>query len=262
MRPVPVLMYHHVNHHKGDMVTVTPEAFEGQMRYLSEAEYRILSLDDLVDYAMGEMPIAERAVAITFDDGYLDNYIFIYPILKRYNIKASIFIVTDWVDEASECLWEDDGNIPYHKEGKELIAEGQANKVIMNWDILREMVESGLVGIYSHTMSHRRCADLNEQELVRELKSSKLIIEDMLKRPCPYLSWPKGAYNKNSVRVAADVGYRALFTTMRGVARAGYDKNAIERVVVKDSIDWFKKRIRIYTNKLSSKLYLTLRGRD
>ncbi|HXW68843.1 MAG TPA: hypothetical protein VEJ88_04480, partial [Dissulfurispiraceae bacterium] len=66
---MPVLMYHHVNPHKGDIVTVTPEVFEGQMRYLSEAGYKALTLDELVSYIAGETVLKQRAVAVTFDDG-------------------------------------------------------------------------------------------------------------------------------------------------------------------------------------------------
>src|SRR3990170_5784941 len=91
MRPIPVFMYHHVNPNKDDMVTVVPDIFEAQMKFLAETGCRTLSADELVKSISGNMETAKKAVAITFDDGYLDNYQYAFPILKRYNIKAIIF---------------------------------------------------------------------------------------------------------------------------------------------------------------------------
>jgi len=111
MNPVPVFMYHHVSPHKGDMVTVAPDVFEAQMRFLAEAGYKTLRADEIVDYAatpalhsspLGGERMIRGTVAITFDDGYLDNYIYAFPVLKKYNIKATIFLVTDWVERSSE----------------------------------------------------------------------------------------------------------------------------------------------------------------
>jgi len=265
MRPVPVFMYHHVSPHKSDMVTVTPDVFEAQMRFLAEAGYKTLSADEVLDYILGMSAINEKAVAITFDDGYLDNYIYVFPILKKYNIKATIFIVTDWVEEASKAQGsrgKGQGVIaPSHQEGKELIAKGQTHQVIMNWDMVKEMQESGLIDFYSHTMTHRKCAELSDAELMRELQDSKRVIEQRLNEPCAYLCWPKGSHNANSIKIAKGVGYQALFTTKRGVVKTGSDKFSIERIAVKDDAGWFKERVRIYTNLLLSKLYLSIRGR-
>ena len=83
MRPVPVLMYHHINPHKGDMVTITPEAFEGQMEYLYRAGYRTLKIAELIAYINGGLTLTQKAAVITFDDGWLDNYMYAFPILKN-----------------------------------------------------------------------------------------------------------------------------------------------------------------------------------
>lgn len=281
MNPIPVFMYHHINQHKDDIVTITPEAFEAQMRFLTEQGYRTVSADEVVEFADPSSPLpsppyqrglggcGERgAVAITFDDGYLDNYIYAFPILKKYNIKAIIFLIVDWVEKASKGMGqraEGEGQelvAPSHSEGKELIANGHANKVMMNWDMVLEMQNSGLVDFYSHTTTHRKCAELSEEELTKELNDSKRIIEERLNRPCPYLCWPKGSYNENSVKIAKEAGYKALWTTIRGVVKTGSDKFFIERIVVKDDIGWFKNRVRIYTNNLFSKIYLAMRGNE
>ncbi|MDP2682711.1 MAG: polysaccharide deacetylase family protein [Deltaproteobacteria bacterium] len=261
MSPVPVFMYHHVNPHKGDMVTVTPGVFDAQMKFLSETGYRTLSAGELVEFAGGNLAINGKAVAVTFDDGYLDNYVYAFPVLKRYGIKATIFLATDWVEKASMVMNNGAISIPSHKEGKGLMSGNRFHKVVMNWDMIREMQESKLVEFYSHTMTHRKCAELPEDELKRELKDSKTIIEERLRRPCPYLCWPKGSYNESSIRIAKESGYKALFTTERDIVKHGSDRFHLGRIVVKDDIKWFKRKLLIYTNPLLTRLYLAVRGR-
>lgn len=262
---IPVFMYHHVSPHKDDMVTVTPDIFEAQMKFLSEAGYKTLSSDELVGLTIGSHKIQEKAVAVTFDDGYLDNYLYAFPVLKKYQVKAAIFIVTNWVEKSSEFKAQGSElmieKMPNHKDAKRLIEEGKMHKAIMNWDMIKEMQESGLVEFYSHTISHRKCAEMPDDELLRELEDSKKIIEQELNKPCPYLCWPKGSYNMSSVEIAKKAGYTALFTTKRGVIKAGSDRYCIERIVAKNSVGWFKNRARIYTNSLLSKGYLSLRGK-
>ncbi|MBF0557740.1 MAG: polysaccharide deacetylase family protein [Nitrospirae bacterium] len=259
MRPVPVLMYHHVNPHKGDMITISPEIFDGQMRYLAESGYRTLTLDELASYITGELILEQKAVAITFDDGWLDNYLFAWPVIEKYGIKAAVFVVTDWVEKASEGKSSIPEAVPTHSESKDLVAGGLCSQVILNWEIIAKMAGSGLVNFYSHSRSHPECDSLSPAALTDELAGSRSVIEERLKRPCPYLCWPKGKYSNLAVSAARDAGYKTLFTTKAGVVTAGSDPLAISRIVVKDSIPWFKKRLNIYTGPLLSKLYLLIK---
>ncbi|MGO9015287.1 MAG: polysaccharide deacetylase family protein [Dissulfurispiraceae bacterium] len=258
MRPIPVLMYHHVNPHKGDTVTVTPDVFEGQMRHLREAGYRTLTIDELLSYIAGETVLKQRAVVVTFDDGWLDNFIYAFPVMKRYNINACIFIVTDWVKNSAtdaSLSW----TVPSHKESKLLISKGFAGEVILGWDQIRAMQESGLAEFYAHTRSHARCDTLSNLELLSEVAESKQAIENHLGKPCPYLCWPYGEYNDAALKAAREAGYKALFTTVHGVVTPGSDPFAIRRIVIKDSIAWFEKRMLIYTNSLLAACYLKIK---
>ena len=257
MRPIPVLMYHHVNPNKGDMVTVTPETFNGQMKYLHERRYRTLKLDELILCMNRKLILKEKAVVITFDDGWLDNYIYVYPVLKKYKINATIFIVTDRIERANKNLIQIT-SIPTHKESKLLIKQGEEHRVVLNWDLIKEMLYSGLVDVYSHTKSHVKCDRLSEKELLEELGESKKVIETRLGRPCPYLCWPYGLYNDTALKIAKDVVYKALFTTRHGVVKADSDPFAMNRIVIKDNITWFKQRMLIYTNSILSQVYLSI----
>jgi peptidoglycan/xylan/chitin deacetylase (PgdA/CDA1 family) len=254
-------MYHHINPHQGDMVTVTPGVFEDQMKYIRDSGYRTLSIDEFVLYLSGSLTVEEKAVVVTFDDGWLDNYIYALPVIKKYHIKAAIFVVTDRVERASEGVTALSLPIPTHGESKELIKRGKEEQVTLTWGLMHEMAETGLVEFYSHTRSHRKCDRLSKEELIPELEESKKVIEERLRRPCPYLCWPYGKYGSTAAEVAKEAGYKALFTTSHGVMVPGSDPFAIKRIVVKDKRGWFKRRMVIYTNPLLSRTYLAIKKR-
>ncbi|MCX5717118.1 MAG: polysaccharide deacetylase family protein [Nitrospirae bacterium] len=264
MRPVPVLMYHHVNRHKDDMVTITPEVFEGQMEYLYRAGYKTLKIAELISYINGGMTLTQKAVVVTFDDGWLDNYMYAFSTLKKYNINATVFLITNRVENASLQNSElqtlnSKLTIPTHEESKLLIGRGESHKVVLNWKLIKEMSNSGMIEFYSHTKSHAECNSLPEKELMEELKESRGIIEKKLDSPCPYFCWPYGKYNGLALTAAKEVGYKAIFTTNHGVVEAGSDPFAINRIIVKDSVAWLKKRMVIYTSKTLSSLYLKIK---
>ncbi|GBD96428.1 poly-beta-1,6-N-acetyl-D-glucosamine N-deacetylase precursor [bacterium BMS3Abin06] len=252
-------MYHHVNPHKGDMVTVTPDVFEGQMRYLRERGYRTLNINELISYINGNLELRHKAVAVTFDDGWLDNYIYAFPVLEKYKINAAVFVITDWTENASGKPEGIPFPAPTHKESRLLVEKKETYKIALNWKTVKEMSDSGLVGFYSHTKSHRRCDELSGTELLEELEDSKNLLEQKTGRSCPYLCWPYGKYNNTALDIAKKTGYKAVFTTEHGVAGRGDDLMAIRRIVVKDSVDWFKKRMLVYTNSVLSACYLKLK---
>ena len=184
MRPVPVLAYHHVNIHKGDMVTVLPEVFERQMQYLNKAGYKTLKTEELLSYIKGDLSLKEKAVLITFDDGWLDNYIYAYPVFKKYGINATIFIPSNWINNSAETGRPINTHIPTHEESSSLISLNKGYKVLLNWDLIDEMKDSGLVEFHSHTENHLKCHHLSGDDLFKELHGSKRDIEERLGRPC------------------------------------------------------------------------------
>lgn len=257
MRPIPVLMYHHVAPHPGDMVTVTPETFEGQMRHLAKNGYAALSLDELLSAIRREWTPPKKAVAITFDDGWLDNWACAFPVLVKYRLRAAVFVATGWVDRASaEGPPVSPAAFPPHREARRMVERGECRGVVIDWARIAEMRASGLVDFYSHTASHADCDRLDADTVAEELRGSKRVLEERLGSPCPYLCWPFGKFSEGAVALARETGYRALFTTRPGVVREGTDPFDIPRVVVKDRVDWFRSRARLYTRPWLSSLYL------
>ncbi|OGQ56733.1 MAG: hypothetical protein A3J24_05645 [Deltaproteobacteria bacterium RIFCSPLOWO2_02_FULL_53_8] len=285
MPSIPVFMYHHVAPNTGDMITVTPDTFDSQMRSIKEGGYRTLSLDETTAFISGAFTPKEKCAVITFDDGYLDNYIHAYPVLKRYGLSAAVFLVTDWVDRATEgtgsrkvkspptppffkggesasFLIKKDLSSPNHAETKRLIAAGDYAKVVMTWEMARQMSDEtdGRVEFGSHTAGHCDCAAASPAELASQLRASKEAIERELGRPCNHLCWPKGRYNAKAVELAVAAGYKAIFTTRHGVVKQESDPLAIRRIPVKEGTAWLKKRLFIYTNPLMAALYARLKG--
>src|SRR5690606_7189850 len=92
---VPVLMYHHVSPGDG-MITVSPVNFEQHLLWLKRRGYSSLTSSQFADHLSGQ-PVPRKSVLITFDDGYLDNWVYAYPLLKKYGFTAMVFLVTSWI---------------------------------------------------------------------------------------------------------------------------------------------------------------------
>ncbi|MFC2340938.1 MAG: polysaccharide deacetylase family protein, partial [Selenomonas artemidis] len=137
---VLVLNYHMVNS-MFISLAVEPEDFDWQMKYLVDHGYHTITPDELYDFLAGTGELPERPVLITFDDGYVDNYTTAYPILKKYNLKATIFVVTGFLSK---------------------------RKGYLTWDQLREMEQHGIT-IESHTVTHAPLPELSDDRIREEL---------------------------------------------------------------------------------------------
>jgi peptidoglycan/xylan/chitin deacetylase (PgdA/CDA1 family) len=132
---------------------------------------------------------------------------------------------------------------------------------VLDWVRLAEMRASGVVDVYSHTRSHVKCDRVPEDVVVMELLSAKKTLEERLGSPCPYLCWPYGKFTPRATAIAREEGYEAVFTTRHGVVRQGTDPYELPRIVVKDSVSWFARRMAVYTDPLLSRIYLAVKKR-
>ncbi|MEW5942650.1 MAG: polysaccharide deacetylase family protein [Pseudomonadota bacterium] len=263
-RAVPVLMYHHVSPRPG-LVTVSPETFAAQMEYLAAAGYTALTADDFLGFLLGQRQVPEKSVLITFDDGYLDNYVHAYPVLKRLGLHAVIFVVTGWIGEgparSGQAL-----PCPDHKACKAAIAAGRADEVMLRWSEIEEMEASGAAEFHSHTHSHIRWdkeSPVGEhiEQMEADLMRSQAELRRRLGKESPHLCWPWGYFEPEYQNVAREMGFSAQYTVDKGVNIPGTDPARIRRMVVKDRAGaWFARRLWIYSRPLLGCLYLRLRG--
>ncbi len=167
---IPILNYHHVNPLEGDMVTVSVNHFEEQMSFLKRKDYHTLFVSELVEWMQGKRKVPKKSVVLSFDDGFWDNYKYAFPILKKYGLKATIFIVTGWISEERNPGQAREV-IPHHQVNQ-LIAQGRGDQIAMTWPEAKEMQESGLIEMESHTHSHNKELYQNTAALKDDLDRS------------------------------------------------------------------------------------------
>lgn len=168
---VPTLMYHAVGDDLWGFAElfVSPAELETQLQYLTENGYTTIHFSDL-----RAVDRIEKPVILTFDDGYMDNYTELFPLLQKYNCKATIFVITDMIG---------------------------VHEKYMTWEQAKEMADSGLVSIQSHTASHPNLDELTREEQAVELNRSFDAIFEHLGREPYVLCYPTGRYNQNTLEL-------------------------------------------------------------
>lgn len=232
-----VLMYHMVREHiagaKFNKLRVKPAEFEKQISWMKQQGFHFVTMQQLEDQ-WGQHPA--KTVAITFDDGYLDNLEQAFPILKKYNIPATIYVVVD----RHERDWSTYKKA-HHNSG-ELMREAKLTdeQVIF-------LAESGLIEIASHTMTHANLAQLDDEQCLAELVQSKHALEAMIKKPVNSFAYPFGIYAHRDVKMAKQAGYSNAVTTIEGIDNQDADLLQLKRIKIsgKDSLFAVKCRLRL-----------------
>lgn len=257
MRSIPVITYHHVNEQVGDTVTVSSDYFEGQLKYLSDQGYESIFLDDLVAYIKKGKLLPRKTVALTFDDGYFDNWLYAFPLLKKYQMKATIFIITLLVKDVRS---ERPDILPHGQVRPKTVMGKGPSDYYLTWEEMREMKDSGLVDIQSHTHSHQKL-DSPEVDYGKELSFSKKLIDENLKKDCHFISWPWGACSDEVVAIARQLGYWGGVATRKGANTHSTDSMRIRRFdTEKGNLGWFSRRLRLYSHPTMAKVYSILRS--
>ncbi|MCC6473466.1 MAG: polysaccharide deacetylase family protein [Burkholderiales bacterium] len=266
---LPVLMYHHVTEKPG-LVTVHPRTFREQMAHLAGAGWKTAGCRDLEAFLAGaELP--DKSVLLTFDDGYLDNYVYAHPVLLEFGLHAAIFLVTGWIGDGPARrhagMGGDVPECPDHREAMAAIGAGRADRVMLRWSEVEAMRSAGSFEFHSHTHGHRRWdrdfADsaARRRALAEDLGRSRAALAARLASSA-HLCWPYGYREAGYAEVAREAGFRFLYTVERGANTRDTPPEAIRRVVVKDRAGaWFASRLTLYGHERLARLYLALRGR-
>ncbi|MFZ2629050.1 MAG: polysaccharide deacetylase family protein [Rugosibacter sp.] len=271
----PVLMYHHVSPAPG-LVTVSPATFRAQMAWLAAHGYRSAGTQELAAFLAGA-PLPDKSVVITFDDGYLDNYLYAHPVLQEFGFRAVLFLITGWLGEGAPRLPVKVGDgdtataaapaIYSHRACMEKVAAGQADEVMLRWSEVAAMQAAGTFEFHSHTHSHSRwdrlVNDPHERRLrlADDLAASRAALRAHLGGVSGHLCWPQGYFDADYQAVAQAAGFSHLYTTEKGTCTGATLTNRIPRVVVKDRADgWFGRRLWLYRHPALTRAYLGLRG--
>ena len=216
---VPVLLYHEIDPAAdgSNGAVISPETFENHIRALAENGYTAVSPEELTAYVEHGGTLPEKPVLITFDDGYQSNYDYAYPVLKKYGMKATIFVIGSSA-----------GKDEYKDTGQPIIPHFGAEEA-------REMTDSGLISIQSHTYDLHQAAAY-ETGTVRENmaplpgedewdyadmladdteKERQLILSLTGEEPFA-LAYPEGRYTELTTSVLVQLGVKITFTTQPG----------------------------------------------
>lgn len=262
---IPVLMYHHVGNKPG-LVTLSPKTFRDQMAWLSSSGWKTLTSAEVEAFYAG-VPMPRKSVMLTFDDGWLDNWFLVFPILKEFNLKAHIFLITSLVGDGP--VRRDIVREYAHRECEQAIAQGRADNVMLRWLEVAAMRQSGLVEFHVHTHSHIRwdnvCATQNEQfsRMMEDLLISQQCLRDKTGYCSSHLCWPEGYYTWEYIRMARSLGFRYLYTTERRMNNPDNGPFRIGRISTKEREDtaWLKRRLFCYTTPFFSSLLALHKGR-
>lgn len=206
-----VLMYHMISdhlpgkyHRDGQKVKnylrVPPEQFDKQVAWFKKKGFTFLKATDLVS---GSIP--EKSVVLTFDDGYEDNYCYAFPILKKYGACATIYLVNNRFEQN----WASDRKT-------EKVATELNDQPMLTHNQVRELLASGLIEIGGHTLNHARLNALPKQQQWREIKQSRLELQDFYEISCDSFAYPFGYFDLESVQLVVEAGYSCALTTEDG----------------------------------------------
>ena len=207
---VSVLMYHMIGDIQNNAAVMTEANLRLQMNYLRDHGYNPITMQELYDYITKGAPLPEKPVCITFDDGYLDSYTIVYPLMKEYGFPWTLFLITDDVGK------------PYNR---------------MTWDQLKEMADSHTVTIANHTLSHPKLHNLaTAKEKEKEIVEANEALKYHLGIDNAWLAYPYGDYDDQVVEICKKAGIKMAVTTDSGRVHVGSYPYELKRVYVGNDI--------------------------
>lgn len=202
-----MLCYHAVSPTWETPLAVTPEAFDGQLTMLVKRGFKGAKFTDAVLH-----PPHRRTLAVTFDDAYLSVLARAGPTLSRLGLVATVFVPTAFMDTRRMLLW----NGLDHWADTPFADELQG----MCWDDLRSLLALGWE-VGSHTRTHPRLSELDEEAALVQLVESRLECERRLGAPCTSIAYPYGNADERTIAAAAKAGYVAGAWLSSSLARDG-----------------------------------------
>ncbi len=226
--PLPIVMYHGLLKDKRyhNNFFISPQLFEKDLRYFRENNYTPVFVKDLIDYVDNGVPLPEKPVLITFDDGFYNSYVYAYPLLKEYNMKAVVSIIGKLTDKAS------------------LIEDKSPNYSYLAWDEVQELNSSGIIEIQNHSYDmhgndHRRRGAMQKQgesieqyrlALEEDVGNFQNQIFEMTGQKPTAFTYPYGFFSKNSKEILKNMGFRASFSCAEGINFITRDPDCLYRL--------------------------------
>lgn len=253
-----VFRYHRVSGPNGkkEYMSTPRDMFEREMLFIKD-NFKVTTMTEGLK-AVHEDPSNGMYAAINFDDGYMDNYLHAFPVLKKYSIPATVFLTTDFIGKAHEFWWDkvfnaispgyagereelaDDANrVLVDKKDQEIESfietlkkeplndeVRESSRKMLGWPEINEMAKSG-VCFGGHTKTHRNLCLLDDDEAREELMGSKKIIEENTGLKVKEFSYPFGRFNERVRSLVIDSGYECARTSLKGINDKDTDRYSL-----------------------------------
>jgi peptidoglycan/xylan/chitin deacetylase (PgdA/CDA1 family) len=195
---VPILYYHYIGNNPNpadtlrDSLSIAPDKFDEQMEYLSKNGYNTITFDTMYAGLMGQTVLPPKSVILTFDDGYIDFFVNAFPTLRKYNLKATVFIPTGLMDQG------------YY----------------LHWNQIKEMDQTGLISFEAHSITHANLPSLSNEEVYTQITESKKFLEAQLGKPVNFMAYPYGTTTPEIEALVKKAGYIGSAGTWTGVIQS------------------------------------------
>jgi peptidoglycan/xylan/chitin deacetylase (PgdA/CDA1 family) len=236
-RGIIMLLYHRVNDALApNELVVGTQSFDEQMRFLAAQRNRftVISLKDCHDFLRSKEAMCSFAhprVLITFDDGYRDNFRFAYPILKKYNFPAVVYLSTSMIGTGVKMKRY----------------ESMPGPDMLSWEEVDEMRQHN-IAFGPHTHSHAHLARLPYEAQKPEIVQSIEMIRERMGddfNACPHFCYPYGEYNNDTLKIMSEVGIKLAFTVKPGINTCGTNPLELKRTSINglDTIEAFERKL-------------------
>ena len=213
-----------------------PEQFSKHIKYLCSAGYTFVNLSDIHAHLVGKEALPDKTVALTFDDGFQNNYEHAFPILLKNKIPGTIFLVSGRIGETNEWM----------------VKRGFPARIMLSWDQVEEMDKNG-IEIGGHTCSHPRLTEIEEENAVKEIAGCKKEIEEKLGKEIRHFAYPYGAMSNSVRKLVEQSGFKTACSIVPGINYAATDPFVLRRVEIKgtDTVRELRRKLRFGSNNSS-----------
>jgi len=173
---LPILMYHKISDKSTDKYTINTSKFERHLNFILSRNYTPITFTQLLQYQVHNIKLPEKPVIISFDDAYENNYLYLYPLLKKYRLKATIFIPVGAIGKTND--WD------------------EGNEAIMTFEQLKK-IDPNYVEFGLHAFSHKNLKNLSNEELQQDMQNCISTLSSHSIVFCPVLAYPYGGYPKS-----------------------------------------------------------------
>ncbi|MFE6073201.1 polysaccharide deacetylase family protein [Paenibacillus sp. NPDC057886] len=223
---VPVLMYHYIqpkinNHETNNKSIINLEDFEENMKYLHEEGYNTITLEQLEQYVNGQISLPQKSIVITFDDGYQNNYTLAYPVLKKYNFHASLFVIGSKIQDQPSA---------FDPAKKTFISKQEMQAA-------KDVFEFNSHTYNLHHKGYMRCGDNVPVGLDTSLLNDDVKLMKETGIDTPYLAYPFGYTSTQMIYQLQQNGYRMAFSVRSGFVRPGDNPMKLPRLTVTTGTD-------------------------